>query len=84
MKYSPDLQDYCCEICAYINVRYRMPVGRVDHHWLSSFDAADTTLFLFKALMLFYFTWVPEDMKSVYQQDIDELLSQCSTAVKKP
>ena len=58
-------------------------VDRIDHRWLSSFDAVDTTLFLFTALMLFYFAWVPEDMKSVYQQDIDELLSQCSTAVKK-
>ena len=81
MKYSPDLRDY--EICAYIDVHYRMPVDRVDHHWLSLFDAAHTTLFLYKALVLFYFAWVPEDMKSVYQQDIDELLSQCSTAVKK-
>ena len=81
MKYSPDLRDY--EICVYIDVHYRMPVDRVDHHWLSLFDAAHTTLFLYKALVLFYFTWVPNDMKSVYQQDIDELLSQCSTAVKK-
>ena len=63
MKYSPDLRDYFSEICAYIDVRYRMPVDCVDHRWLSSFDAVDTTLFLFK--------------------DIDELLSQCSTAVKK-
>ena len=60
-----------------------MPVDRVDHRWLSSFAAAGTMLFLFEALVLFYFAWVPEDMKSVYQQDIDELLSQFSTAVKK-
>ena len=55
-----------------------MLADRVDHRWLSSFDAADITLFLYKALMLFYFL---EDMKSVYQQDIDELLSHCSMAV---
>ena len=83
MKYSLDLREYLSEICAYIDVRYCMPVDRVDHRWLSSFDAAGTTLFLFKALVLFYFAWVPQDMKLVYQQDIDELLSQCSMAVKK-
>ena len=73
----------CVYNVRYIDVCYHIPVDCVDHRWLSSFYAVDTTLFLFKALVLFYFTWVPEDMKSVYQQDIDELLSQCSTAVKK-
>ena len=42
MKWSTDLREYLKEICSLLSIPYSMPEARVDHRWLSSYDAAVT------------------------------------------
>ena len=42
MEWSTDLRENLKEICSLLSIPYSMPAERVNHKWLSSFDAAVT------------------------------------------
>ena len=78
MKYSTDLRAYLIEICEMLSIIYHMPPSYVPHRWLSILNAADINFELLPALTVMYHSWVAKDMKEVYKEDVDALLTKCS------
>ena len=74
MQWSPDLRQYLAEICEILGIKYRMPAARVDHRWLSTYDAAVVDLPLLPALTVLYFVWIPPENRTIYSDVIDDLL----------
>ena len=56
MKWSPDLRSYLAEICEF---SYRIPADRVEHRWLSCYNALVVDKPLLPALTVLYYSWVP-------------------------
>ena len=55
MEWSTDLRENLKEICSLLYIPYSMPAARVNHKWLSSFDAAVTDEPMLPALRLLYY-----------------------------
>ena len=73
-QWSTDLRDYLSEICQFLNIRYQMPADRVDHRWLSSYDAAVVDNPLLPALTVMYYSWIPKENRSLYKELVHNLL----------
>ena len=50
-----------------------MPTPRVDHRWLSSYEAEVTDEPMLPALTLLYYTWLSKEDKIVYKNIVQEL-----------
>ena len=74
MQWSTDLRQYLAEICEFLNIPYQMPADRVEHRWLSVYDAAIVDLPLFPALTVLYYAWMPSEYRATYKDVIDNLL----------
>lgn len=74
MLWSTDIRQYLAEICEFLNISYRMPADRVDHRWLSVYDASVVDLPLFPALTVLYYAWMPSEYRATYKDVIDTLL----------
>ena len=77
MKWSPDLRSYLAEICEFLNISYRMPADRVEHRWLSCYDALVVDEPLLPALTVLYYSWVPQTDRDVYKDDFKQLIQVC-------
>ena len=55
MEWSTDLREYLKEICSLSPIPYSMLAAKVNHRWLSSYDAAVTDEPLLPALTLLYY-----------------------------
>ena len=73
MEWSTDLREYLKEICSLLSIPYSMPAARVDHRWLSSYDAAVTDEPMLPALTLLYYAWLCKEDKIVYKDIVQEL-----------
>ena len=73
MEWSTDLRENLKEICSLLSIPYSMPAARVDHKWLSSFDAAVTDEPMLPALRLLYYAWLSKEDKIVYNDIVQEL-----------
>ena len=74
MQWSPDLQQYLEEILEILNISYQKPAYRVEHCWLSTYDAAVIDAPLFPALTIMYYAWTPANYRGMYKDIIDSLL----------
>ena len=55
MQQSPDLQQSLAEICKILNIPYQKTADRVEHCWLSIYDAAVINAPLIPALTIMYY-----------------------------
>ena len=60
-------------MCSLLSIPYSMPAARVDHKWLSSYDAAVTDKPILPALRLLYYAWLSKEEKIVYNDIVQEL-----------
>ena len=74
MQWSPDLQQYLAEICEILTIPYQTPADRIEHCWLSIYDAAVIDAPLFPALTIMYYAWTPASYHEIYKDIIDSLL----------
>ena len=78
MVFSTDLWGYLGELCEMLVIPFHMPPNYTEHRWLSVLTSADVNYELFPALVLLYYSWVDQDMKEMYKDDVDVLISKCS------
>lgn len=69
-KWSRDLQDFLAEMCELLDVQFTVPERFVPHRWLSAYDVGHSTKRMFKAFVLFYYGFLPSDMKGTYKDVI--------------
>ena len=67
MEWSTDLREYLKEICSLSPITYSMLAAKVNHRWLSSYDAAVTDEPLLPALTLLYYALVSKEHKNSIQ-----------------
>ena len=73
-QWSADQRQYLAEIREFIGINYRMPAARVDHRWLSSYNAVEIDISLPSAFTVFYFTWLSKEDVCIYKDVIDKIL----------
>ena len=73
IEWSNDLREYLKEICSLLSIPYSMSAVRVNHRWLSSYDAAVTDEPMLPALTLLYYTWLSKEDRIVYKDIVQEL-----------
>ena len=78
-KYSPDLREYFGEICAFLDADCKVPLQRIPHRWLSSYDASVRNLFALDALTIFYFAWVSSAERIKHSNLYNQLTSSLTT-----
>ena len=78
MQYSTDLRAYLVELCEMLSIHYHTPPSYTEHRWLSILPSADVNLELLPALTVLYHSWVEKGMKSVYRDDVDVHVKECS------
>ena len=74
MKWSPDLRSYLAEISEFLNISYRMPADRVEHQWLSCYDALVVDELLLPAITVLYYSWIPQTDRDVYKDNFKQLI----------
>ena len=77
MEWNTDLREYLKEICPLLSIPYSMPAVRVDHRWLSSYDAPVTDEPMLPALTRLYCSWLSKEGKIVYKDIVQELKEVC-------
>ena len=70
-QWSPDLRQYLTKICEILNIPYQTPADRVEHRWLSTYDAAVIDAPLFPVLTIVYYAWTPANYREIYKDIID-------------
>ena len=69
-KWSTDVRDALKEICFLLNIPFRMPPLRISHRWLSLYDCLSVNMSMFDAFALLYYSWVPDNEKHLFKEDI--------------
>ena len=77
MEWNTDLRECLKEICPLLSIPYSMPAARVDHRWLSSYDAPVTDEPMLPALTRLYYAWLSQEDKIVYKAIVQELKEVC-------
>ena len=54
-----------------------MPADRVEHRWLSCYDALVVDEPLLPALTVLYHSWVTQTDRDVYKDDFKQLIQVC-------
>ena len=73
MEWSTDLREYLKEICSLLSIPYSMLAVRVNHRWLSSYDAAVTDEPMLPVLTLLYYAWLSKEDRIVHKDIVQEL-----------
>ena len=72
--WSPESRQYLAEICQFLGVNYRTPPDRVDHRWLSAYDAVEIDIDLLPAFTVFFFAWLSKEDIPIYKDEILKIL----------
>ena len=68
------MRQYLEKICEIFNIPNQTPADRVEHRWLSTYDAAVIDAPLLPALAIMYYASTPANYSKIYKYIIDSLL----------
>ena len=69
-KWSTNIKDALKEIFFPLNNPFRMPSLRISHCWLSLYDCLSVSMSMVDAFVLLCYSWVPDNEKHSYKEDI--------------
>ena len=69
---STDKREIFFEICALLNIKPLKPLNRPEHRWLYILPVAERLVYLWDALIVFYFSWIGEDSET-YADFLNEI-----------
>ena len=69
IKWSTDVRDALKEIYFLLNVPFRMPL-KISHRWLLLYGCLSVNMSMFDAFVLLYYSWVPDNEKHLWKEDI--------------
>ena len=53
-----------------LNILFRMLPLRISHGWLTLYDCLGVDMTMFDVFVLLYYSWVPDNEKHLYKEDI--------------
>ena len=72
-KWSEDLKVELRAICDHLDVTYRQPEMYASTRWLSIYAIPVDTLYMFDALVVFYFPFLSPDHRKLYKSRLDAI-----------
>ena len=69
-QWRTDIRDALRETCFLLNIPFKMLPLRISHHWLSLYDSLSVDMSMFDAFGLLNDSWVPDNGKHLYKEDI--------------
>ena len=72
-KWSEDLKVELRAICDHLGVTYRQPEMYASTRWLSIYVITVDTLYMFDALVVFYFPFLSPDHRKLYKSRLDDI-----------
>ena len=75
-KYSTDLREALSNICQLLGVKFTMPERFISHRWLSCYDVSVGTIRMWDPLTVFYFAFLPQDDRVLYQSILTSIYKQ--------
>ena len=63
-KWSSDLRDFLTEVCELMGISFTMQERFITHRLLAVYDLSLSTYRLLDAYKIFYFAFMPADMKA--------------------
>ena len=64
--WSTDMRDYLEQICEILNLTYTAVERHVPHRWLSCYDISVTTISLYDAYTVFYYSFMSSEDRKIY------------------
>ncbi|XP_072181906.1 uncharacterized protein [Diadema setosum] len=80
--YSPDLQEHLATISTALGTACKVPLERVAHRWLSSFDVTVRNVEMVKALTVFYYAWVDSNKQSEFEGLVKAIINEAKANKK--
>lgn len=75
-KWSSNNLKLLGDMCTILGIKSSTPMEYIPHRWLSVLPAALDTLRMFDVLVLFYFSYLKESDKELYQEVVDAVLDK--------
>jgi hypothetical protein len=82
-KWSPDIREALREVCTILGIDFTTPAQRVAHRWLSVYDVLEKDLKMMKAFRVFYFAWIPPNLRQAYVPVVAKVLAGVSREARE-
>lgn len=78
--YSPDLQEHLNDICELLGISCKIPMERIAHRWLSSYDVTCRNVEKLDAFTVFYFAWMDVSNISACEYIVNDIIRKADPA----
>lgn len=76
LKWSPDIKEHFEKICGVLGVKCNLPVERVPHRWLSSYDAAARIKSMMDPFRCLYYCFIDSELTASYTSELEAILTR--------
>lgn len=81
-QYCTEYAGHLMNICEIIGISYSKPARFIPHRWLSAYDLAQNTKILFDAYLIFYYSFLEGDDRSIYKEEMDRIMKEIKSSDK--